>query len=273
MPPETPRPALMGIVNCTPDSFSDGGLFATPRAAIDHGLRLWEQGAAWIDVGGESTRPGASPVSVDEELRRVLPVVEGLVAEGVRVSVDTRKAAVAAEALARGAAMINDVSSGADPAMFETCARYDCKVVLMHMRGEPRTMQDNPSYEDVVGEVRSFLLDRVERAASRGIDRSRLLIDPGIGFGKLLEHNLALIKNISAFVDTGIPVVLGASRKSFLGRILERDGLSGEIGERALGTEVVHVWAALHGVSLLRVHDVLAARRALATLFAITEAS
>jgi dihydropteroate synthase len=247
------RTLVMGILNVTPDSFSDGGRFESPDAAADHGTRLIEDGADIVDVGGESTRPGSDPVSVEEEIDRVRPVIERLVERhpAVPVSIDTRKAAVAAAALDAGATIVNDVSGARDPAMFETVRERGAAMVLMHMQGDPKTMQEAPSYEDVVAEVKEYLRERVEAAGFAGIDPERLVIDPGIGFGKDLEHNLQLLHGIDALLDLGRPVLIGPSRKRFIGTVLDLPG-----DERVEGTAAVVAWAVARGVQLVRVHDV-----------------
>ena len=232
----------MGVLNVTPDSFSDGGQWLDAGAAVAHGLRMVEEGADVVDVGGESTRPGAEPVGTEEELRRVLPVVEAL-APHVRVSIDTRKAEVAEAALAAGASLLNDVSAALAPVARAAGAGW----VAMHMRGEPRTMQQDPTYDDVVAEVRAFL---VERAETAGVEE--VWIDPGIGFGKTMDHNLALLAHLDALVATGYPVVVGTSRKAFLGR-LTGDSPAGDRVEASVATAA---WALSQGVSMVRVHDV-----------------
>lgn len=214
------RAAIMGILNVTPDSFSDGGLYFDSNAAIEHGRRLWEEGADIIDVGGESTRPGASEIDAGEERRRVIPVVEELAREGIPVSVDTRKSVVAKEALEAGAVVVNDVSALRDPAMAGVCAEARRTVCLMHMRGDPATMQHDVRYDDVVAEVRDFLMQAAERAMAAGIARDRIWLDPGFGFGKLVEHNVALLDRLDEFVRLGFPLLVGLSRKSFLGRLV-----------------------------------------------------
>ena len=244
----------MGIVNVTPDSFSDGGRFQDASGAVKHGLRLLEEGADLLDVGGESTRPGADPVGMDEERSRVLPVIEGLRREAPEaiVSVDTRKAAVARDAIEAGASVVNDVSAGADAEMFDVVAASGPGMILMHMRGEPATMQQDPEYEDVVAEVRGFLAERIEAAVAAGIGRDGLCIDPGIGFGKNLEHNLALLRSIGSFRELGVAVLAGASRKRFIGE------LSGgaDAADRRDGSLAAAVWCAAQGVDVVRVHDV-----------------
>jgi len=254
----------MGIVNVTPDSFSDGGLHADPAAAIAHGRRLIAEGAAIVDVGGESTRPGAEPVPAAVELGRVGPVVEAL-SGAAPVSIDTSKAAVAAVALEAGATIVNDVTAlRGDPAMAELCAERGCEVVLMHMRGTPRTMQEAPAYDDVVADVRAFLAERIEAAVAAGIAEERILVDPGIGFGKTVEHNLELLRRLGELAELGRPLVVGSSRKAFLGAITGRG-----VGERIGGTIASSVLAVAAGAAVVRVHDVLATRRALDTAEAI----
>jgi dihydropteroate synthase len=242
----------MGVVNVTPDSFSDGGLHLKPAAAVAHGRRLRADGADVLDVGGESTRPGAEPVAVDEELERILPVVEALAADGgALVSVDTAKAAVARRALEAGAGLVNDVTALRDPDMAEAVARSGALVCLMHMRGEPRTMQDDPRYDDVVSDVEAFLEERLAFAVHEGIPEDRVWLDPGIGFGKTLEHNLELLRRLAEIVAIGRPVMVGTSRKSFLGRITGRPE-----GERVPGTIATSVIAYERGATVFRVHDV-----------------
>jgi dihydropteroate synthase len=241
----------MGIVNVTPDSFSDGGLYADPARAVEQGLRLVGEGAAIVDVGGESTRPGSLPVPVDQELERVLPVVEGLAPHVPFLSVDTTKAEVARLALDAGAGMVNDVTAlRGDPAMAGLVAERRCPVCLMHMLGEPRTMQDDPRYDDVVAEVTAFLEERLEAAVAAGIREEQVLLDPGIGFGKTLEHNLLLLRHLDRIAALGRPVVLGASRKRFLGAL----GLPE--GERVSGTVATTVLGLTRGAVVFRVHDV-----------------
>jgi dihydropteroate synthase len=249
---------LMGIVNVTPDSFSDGGLFLDPSRAIEHGRALAADGAEIVDVGGESTRPGAAEVSGDEEVRRTEPVVAGLVAARVEVSIDTSKASVAAVALTAGATMVNDVTAlTADPDLGGVCADHGCEVVLMHMQGTPRTMQEHPTYGDVVEDVKAFLAGRIAAAVSTGIDEGRIWIDPGIGFGKTPEHNLELLARLGELRDLGRPILVGTSRKSFLGKITGRD-VSGRLG----GTIASNVLALRAGAEMLRVHDVRETREA-----------
>ena len=249
----------MGVVNVTPDSFSDGGAWLEPAAAIAHGRALAAQGAQILDVGGESTRPGAAPVGEAEELRRVVPVLAGLAEAGARLSIDTSKAAVAAAALDAGATIVNDVTAlRGDPQMAALVADRGCDVCLMHMLGEPRTMQRDPRYRDVVADVRAFLAERLEHAAALGIAPERVWLDPGIGFGKSIDHNLELLARLDEIVALGAPVVVGTSRKSFLGAITGRDAT-----ERLAGTIATNVLALARGASVFRVHDVAPARDAL----------
>ena len=256
---------LMGVVNVTPDSFSDGGLYLDPEAAIAHGRELVEGGAEILDVGGESTRPGAEEVSVEEELRRVVPVVEGLRGLEARVSVDTSKAAVAAAALDAGAEIVNDVTAlRGDPEMAALCAERGCVVVLMHMLGTPRTMQDDPRYDDVVAEVKAFLAERLDAAVAAGIAEAEIWLDPGIGFGKTLDHNTELLRRLGELRELGRPLVVGTSRKSFIGRL---DG--SPASERIGGTIASSLLAAFNGAEVLRVHDVAAVRQALAVAKAV----
>jgi dihydropteroate synthase len=252
---------VMGILNVTPDSFSDGGRFTDLARAVEHGLSMEREGASIIDVGGESTRPGADPVSEEAERARVVPVIEGLRAAGLRatISIDTSKASVAADALDAGAGLVNDVSAlRADPAMARLVAERGVACVLMHMRGEPRTMQRDPRYADVVGEVRTFLQERLEAALEAGIAEDRIWLDPGIGFGKTAEHNLALLRELPRLVELGRPIVIGTSRKSFLGTLTGRD-----FAGLAAATVATSVLAYERGARLFRVHDVAPTRDAL----------
>jgi dihydropteroate synthase len=256
---------LMGVVNVTPDSFSDGGLYLDPEAAVMHGRKLAAAGAEILDVGGESTRPGAKAVPAEEELRRVVPVIRGLSDLDCQISVDTSKAVVAAAALEAGAGIVNDVSAlGGDPEMATLCADRGAAVVLMHMRGDPQTMQDAPRYDDVVSEVKAFLAERLQAATAAGIAEERVWLDPGIGFGKTAAHNMELLRRLSELRELGRPLVIGTSRKSFIGRV---DG-SGA-GERLGGTIASSVLAAAEGAEVLRVHDVAEVRQALAVASAI----
>jgi dihydropteroate synthase len=256
---------LMGVVNVTPDSFSDGGLYLDPEAAIQHGEELARAGAAILDVGGESTRPGAGEVDVDEELRRVAPVIEGLARGEATISVDTSKAAVAAAALGAGAEIVNDVTAlRGDPEMAALCADRGATVVLMHMLGSPRTMQRNPEYDDVVAEVKAFLAERMEVAVAAGVAEERIWLDPGIGFGKTAMHNLELLRRLAELRELGRPLVIGTSRKSFIGKV---DG--SDAGERLGGTIASSVLAAAEGAEILRVHDVAEVGQAMAVASAI----
>ena len=261
------RTLVMGIVNVTPDSFSDGGMFEDAETAVKHGLRLLDEGADVLDVGGESTRPGSDPVGVEDELTRVLPVIEGLRrgAPEALLSVDTRKAAVASEALAAGADVVNDIGAGTDPDMFDVVATAGAGMVLMHMQGEPKHMQADPRYDDVVAEVRGFLTDRLEMAVAAGIGRDRLCVDPGIGFGKNLNHNLALLRAIGSFRELGVPVLAGVSRKRFIGELSGTDDPAGRLD----GSVAAAVWCTSQGVEMVRVHDVGPTVRALRVVDAI----
>jgi dihydropteroate synthase len=260
----------MGIVNVTPDSFSDGGLFVGAEEAVAHGARLVDEGADIVDVGGESTRPGADDVPVQTELDRVVPVIEGLrrARPEACVSVDTRRALVAEAAVDAGACIVNDVSAGRDASMFPFVARAGAGMVLLHMLGEPRTMQDDPRYDDVVGEVHEFLRERVEAAVFAGVEVDRLAIDPGIGFGKTLEHNVALLKAVPRFTDLDAAVVIGASRKRFLGTLTGEE----EASARLEGSLAAAVVAAIGGADVVRVHDVGETVRALAVADAVRRA-
>lgn len=261
---DVPAPLIMGVVNVTPDSFSDGGCYLDTADAIRHGLALYGEGADIVDVGGESTRPGALPVETDEELRRVVPVVEALSQRG-RVSIDTRHAAVAEAAIAAGATLVNDVSASLAPVV--AAAGPLVGWVAMHMLGDPRTMQSDPRYADVVGEVLEFVLRRASAARDAGVEE--VWIDPGIGFGKTTAHNLALLRHLDRFVDSGVPVVIGTSRKRFLGSLMaDADAgrrFPGEptaTDDRLEGSLATAVWAIMQGVRMVRVHDVRATVRA-----------
>jgi dihydropteroate synthase len=251
---------LMGVINVTPDSFSDGGRFLQAAEAVAHGLRLAEEGAEILDVGGESTRPGAEPVPADQELARVLPVIEGLreAQAAARISIDTSKAAVARQALAAGATMVNDVTALGDPAMPNVIVEAGADCCLMHMLGEPRTMQIDPQYDDVVTDVKAFLAERLQTAIASGIPEERILLDPGIGFGKTVEHNLELLDRLNELVDLGRPLLIGTSRKSFLGRLTGRS-----VDDRVAGTIATSVLAYERGARMFRVHDVAPVRDAL----------
>jgi dihydropteroate synthase len=254
------RPAVMGVLNVTPDSFSDGGAFLEPAAAVAHAEQMVAEGADLVDVGGESTRPGAAPVDVAEELRRVIPVIEALASRGAApISVDTSKAAVARAATGAGAVFVNDVTAlRGDPDMAGVVADCGAELCLVHMLGEPRTMQDDPRYGDVVAEVAAFLEERLAFAVAAGIAEDRIWLDPGIGFGKTLEHNLELLRRLGEIVALGRPVVIGASRKRFLGAITGRPE-----PERIAGTVAANVLAFAQGAHMFRVHDVEATRDAL----------
>jgi len=244
---------VMGVLNVTPDSFSDGGQFFDAEKAVERGLRMAADGAVIIDVGGESTRPGSASVSDDEQIERVAPVIKALRKKiDVPISIDTYKLEVAKAALGAGAGMINDITALSDERMAELAAKHDVPVVLMHIQGTPATMQIEPRYEDVVGEVLQFLLERAGRAEDAGIDKKKIFIDPGIGFGKTLEHNLLLLRNIDKFVATNYRVLVGTSRKSFIGKLTGKE----KPGERIFGTAATVALCAVSGVSIVRVHDV-----------------
>jgi len=251
-PVDLATPAVMGVLNVTPDSFSDGGRYGSVDAAVAHGVRMAEQGASIIDVGGESTRPGASPVTVSEELGRVLPVLEALARRvDVALSVDTSKAEVMREAVAAGAGMINDVRALEAPGALEAAASSGAAICLMHMRGEPRSMQDDPRYADVVDEVGRYLAARVETCVRAGVARERICVDPGIGFGKRPEHNLALLAGLDRLAVAGLPVLVGVSRKSLVGMITGRPP-----AERLAGSVAFAVLAVERGAAIVRAHDV-----------------
>jgi len=258
------RPLVMGVVNITPDSFSDGGMFADTERAIAHAQRLIGEGVDILDLGGESTRPGAAPVSLEVERRRVLPVLEALASGGVPVAVDTRKPELMREAIAAGAAMINDVTALSGPGALAAVARAPVAVCLMHMQGDPATMQANPDYRDVVREVRDFLAQRVAVAEAAGIARNRIVVDPGFGFGKTVEHNLALLRSLSEFSSLGGALLAGLSRKAMLGKLTGR-----EPRERVHASVAAALLAVQNGAHIVRVHDVAATRDALAVLRAV----
>jgi dihydropteroate synthase len=253
-------PKLMGIVNVTPDSFSDGGHFTRVDAAVSHGLQLVEQGADILDIGGESTRPGATPVSLKEELARVLPVIEALKRQSsIPLSIDTTKAEVARQAISAGASIVNDISSLAwDPEMIPLCAETDAGIICMHILGTPQTMQDAPHYEDVIGEIAQYFEARLLALEQAGISRERVVLDPGVGFGKTAEHNLEILSHVKEFRQLDRPVLIGHSRKRFLKAILGRP-----VEERLSGTVGVSVALAMQHADILRVHDVRAIRDAL----------
>ena len=260
-----PRPSVMGVVNVTPDSFSDGGLFVEPAAAVEHARSLLDEGAALVDVGGESTRPGAAPVSADEELARVVPVLEALA--GLPISIDTSKAAVARRALELGAVLVNDVTAlRGDAHMAEVVAGADAYVCLMHMQGEPRTMQVAPHYDDVLGDVLAFLEERVAFAVERGVSEERICLDPGIGFGKTPDQNLELLRRLDELQTLGRPLLVGVSRKSTLGKVLG-DGGGTQAGSAAsVGAAVA---AFDRGATMIRAHDVKETVDALAVAAAV----
>jgi dihydropteroate synthase len=258
------RPLVMGVVNVTPDSFSDGGEFLAPHAAIARARQLIQEGADIIDIGAESSRPGAASVSADEESSRIVPVLRALRDTPVPLSIDTVKPEVMRSAIAEGAAMVNDITALAAPEALQTVATGDCAVCLMHMQGEPRTMQQSPSYADVVREVKDFLSARVAAAERAGISRSRIVIDPGFGFGKSVEHNLELLRHLAELTDMGIPVLAGWSRKSSLGRITGRS-----VEDRLPASLAAALIAVKNGAQIVRVHDVAATRDALAVWGAV----
>ena len=249
------RTLVMGILNVTPDSFSDGGDFLDPDTAVAHALEMVAQGADIIDIGGESTRPGAAPVSEADEIRRTVPIIARIRAQSdIPLSIDTMKAGVAAEAIAAGADIINDVSAlEADARMVEVAAQHRAGVILMHMKGTPRTMQDNPVYENVVEDVCNYLRSRIDFAEQHGVARDRIIIDPGIGFGKTLEHNLVLLRELPALSALNVPLLVGASRKRFIGLITSRENPE----DRRAGSLGAAAWAVANGAHILRVHDVL----------------
>lgn len=259
---ELGRPLVMGVVNVTPDSFSDGGEYNEPAAAVQHGLRLFDEGADILDVGGESTRPGAPEITPAEEISRVRPVLTRLAVSQVPVSVDTRHAECALACAQAGASIINDVSGFRDPAMIEVAVGSDAGLVVMHMLGEPGTMQDAPTYVDVVAEVRDWLLDRALALEDAGIERARIAIDPGIGFGKTLADNLALLRALPELAGCGYPVLVGVSRKRFIGQITGIEAPR----ERMGGSVAAAAWAVEHGASIVRVHDVAEIVQAVAVI-------
>lgn len=258
------RPLVMGVVNVTPDSFSDGGRFHDPRKAVEQARRLVDEGADILDVGGESTRPGSLPVDVQEELRRILPVLDAMAGGPVPVSVDTSKPEVMRAAVDAGAAMINDIYALRQPGALEVAAATDAAVCLMHMQGDPRTMQDDPVYGDVVAEVKAFLDERVAACEAAGIGRDRIVVDPGFGFGKKAVHNLDLIRGIPLLAAAGLPVLAGLSRKSVLGKITGR-----MVGDRIHSSVAAAIVAVARGARIVRVHDVAATRDALAVWTAV----
>jgi dihydropteroate synthase len=269
------RTLIMGIVNVTPDSFSDGGLFFSPDRAISQGMQLVEEGADILDIGGESTRPFSDPVGESEEMDRVLPVIEGLAGRvAIPISIDTTKAAVARQAVAAGATMINDVSAlRNDPEMASTTAGCRVPIVLMHMKGSPKTMQVKPIYEDLLTDIRTFLCDAMDRAVAAGVARSAIILDPGIGFGKTIGHNLQLIRDLDRFHELAAPLLVGPSRKMFIRQLLKEpsqkdmDPLSVDV---ARGTQAAVAAAAMKGAHIVRVHDVARTRATLSVINAIT---
>ena len=252
------RPLIMGVINVTPDSFSDGGRFTEAARAVEHGFSLMEAGAALLDVGGESTRPGATPVPPEEELRRVIPVIEQLAGGPVPISIDTRHPEVMRAALEAGATLVNDVNALRAPGALELCAASDAAVCLMHMQGTPQTMQDNPAYDDVCAEVQTFLLARAAAAERAGIARNRILLDPGFGFGKTVAHNLALLRGLDRLAAAGYPLLVGLSRKSVLGAVTGRI-----VTDRVASSVAAALAAVARGAAVVRVHDVAATRDAL----------
>ena len=262
-----PDPVLVGVINVTPDSFSDSGEFFGAEAAVAQARALLDQGAHVVDVGGESTRPGSDPVSPKEELRRILPVIRGVLSTrpDATISVDTYRYSTAEAALDAGARAVNDVTALGDPKMAGLVAKWGCPIILMHMLGEPKSMQQDPRYKDVVREVRDFLAKRAERAIRAGVEPENLILDPGIGFGKTLEHNLKLLDHLDSLVQLGFPVLVGASRKSFLGKITGSE----DPKKRLFGTVAANVLAYERGATFFRVHDVRANREALAVAAAI----
>lgn len=258
----TGRPVIMGILNVTPDSFSDGGSFFEIEKAVDHAVRMVQEGADLVDVGGESTRPGAEAVSEADELSRVIPVIERLVDQNIVVSIDTSKAGVAAAAIQAGAQIVNDVTAGGDPEMAAVCAQANVPVCLMHMKGDPRTMQKSPHYDDVVTEIKTYLLERANSFEDAGVTKGTIWLDPGIGFGKTVQHNLSLLKHLYAFVKLGYPILIGVSRKSFLGRLIGTEATPAPIEDRIEAGLAAQVLAQAAGVRVIRTHDVLVAKRA-----------
>ena len=258
----------MGILNVTPDSFSDGGRFFDPEAAVSRGVQMVGEGADIIDIGGESTRPGSDPVSIEDEQERVVPVIKRLAAEvAVPISIDTRKHEVAEASLDVGATIVNDVTAGSDPEMFRLVRDTGAGLVLMHMKGEPKTMQKDPTYGDVVREVHDYLDARVRAAVEAGVDWDRLCVDPGLGFGKTTAHSLRLMKEMESLLDLGRPVLVGPSRKSFIG-----DALGTEVDERLEGTAGAVAYMAAKGADIVRVHDVKEMARVVRVVDAILRA-
>ena len=269
-PPATRRPLIMGVLNVTPDSFSDGGRYADPRVAVDVALQMVSDGAAVIDIGGESTRPGAQPVPADQQVRRVLPVIEGIVRANlpVTLSIDTTRAQVGQAALDVGATLLNDISAGRDdPDMLPLAASRCAPIVLMHMQGTPATMQADPNYSDVVAEVCRHLLDRAAAAVGAGVTRSNVLLDPGIGFGKTMTHNLQLLRDLPRLAGLGYPLLVGTSRKKFIGTLTSEMAPD----DRVMGTAASVAWSIANGAAIVRVHDVAAMAKVVRVVRAIME--
>jgi dihydropteroate synthase len=264
------RAYVMGVLNVTPDSFSDGQRFFEPEAAVEHAFRMEEEGADLIDIGAESTRPGAEPVPLKEELRRILPVLEGLSGSlKVPISIDTYKSEVAEKAIQCGAEIVNDISGlNFDPDLKNLIARYDVAVIIMHMKGNPRNMQQNPQYRDLLGEIRSYFEKGISAAAQAGVSSEKIIVDPGIGFGKTLPHNLEILRGLETFKVLGKPIMVGTSRKSFLGKILNLP-----VDDRLEGSIAAAAYAVMRGANIVRVHDVAATVRALRTIEAIDKAA
>ena len=264
------RPLVMGILNITPDSFSDGGAFFDTQKAVDHALFMAEAGADIVDIGGESSRPGSEPISLDQELQRVLPVLEQIRRDSdIPVSIDTTKSEVARRALEAGASIVNDISAlRNDEAIGKAAAEHNAYLVLMHTRGTPRNMQSDTHYDDIIGEILSFLSDAAKMATEMGVSPDRIIIDPGIGFGKSVDGNFTILKNLHRFIELGYPLMVGASRKSFIGNSLDLD-----ITQRLEGSIAAACYAVLNGADIVRVHDVPETRRALAIIEKITGAA
>ncbi|MEJ2729150.1 MAG: dihydropteroate synthase [Deltaproteobacteria bacterium] len=268
------RTHIMGVVNVTPDSFSDGGKFLSQDAAVAQGLKLAADGADIIDIGGESTRPFSDPIPIDEEIERVIPVIETLADQlTIPISIDTMKAEVAGRAIEAGASIINDVSAlRFDPAMGEVAGKFGTPVVLMHMLGSPKTMQESPVYDNLIKDISDFLKDAIDRAQKQGISKSKLLIDPGIGFGKTVSHNLILIRNLHAFAALGVPILIGPSRKSFIRKLLkdgQKDDIAPDLPVIETGTQAAVAAAVLCGAHIVRVHDVANTRATIRILDAV----
>jgi dihydropteroate synthase len=263
------RTLIMGVLNVTPDSFSDGGLYLEPQRAIEHGLRMAEEGADIIDVGGESSRPGSDPAPLDEELKRVIPVIEGLASRlEIPLSVDTYKSQVAERAIEAGAQMINDISGlRFDPQVPAVAARFDTPLIIMHIKGSPKTMQQNPSYEDLMGEIIAYLREGIEKAERGGVDPHQVIVDPGIGFGKRVQDNLVIINRLDELNTLGRPLLIGTSRKSFIGALL-----GAEVHQRGVGTLATVAVSVLKGAHIVRVHDVAPMKQAVDMVDAIINA-